>query len=61
MFFKTIYLELDQNDVRYVAIPKQRGSTDCGLFALAYAQLLLDQGEPSHYVFDQSKKDARII
>ena len=41
--------------MHYVAVPKQRGSTDCGLFAMAYAQLLLDQKEPSHYVFDQSK------
>jgi hypothetical protein len=46
----------DQNEitVNYRYCQFQVGSSDCGLFALAFASILAAQDDPSKYLFDQS-------
>lgn len=46
---------------RQVICHKQHGSTDCGIFAIAYAIDILNSQEPHKYIYDQSKMRQHLI
>ncbi|RMZ97775.1 hypothetical protein BpHYR1_018010 [Brachionus plicatilis] len=51
--FKLIYPDRNFHRVYMVQSEHQIGSNDCGLFAIAYAQLLAERLDPFNYKFDQ--------
>ena len=42
-------------NINYVIMPKQSGTSDCGLFALGYATALCLEINPATLIFDQSR------
>ncbi|RNA38240.1 hypothetical protein BpHYR1_049363 [Brachionus plicatilis] len=50
---KLFYPERNFHKINMVQVEQQEGSNDCGLFAIAYAQLLANGKDPYNYKFDQ--------
>ena len=49
------------SEIENVKTQKQRGSKDCGLFAIAYATALLNEIDVSNIKFDQSKMRQHLL
>ena len=52
---KLIYPEKNWEKVHLVEVEQQEGSNDCGLFCIAYVQMLAASKDPFKYKLDQSK------
>ena len=50
---KLFYPELNFLKINMVQVEPQEGSNECGLFTIAYAQLLANGKDPYNYKFDQ--------
>ena len=46
--------------LNFIDVQKQRGTCDCGLFALAYATCLVNGESPEHQMFDQDKMQTHL-
>ncbi|CAF1120724.1 unnamed protein product [Brachionus calyciflorus] len=53
--FRLIYPDLSAEKVYMVNVEQQEGSSDCGLFCIAYAQNLIHYQDPFKYKFNQQK------
>ena len=70
--FDSLYETIDQSTLEYFSSlygspikvengPKQQGSNDCGVFAIATATLLANGGDPRGIVYDQPAMRNHLI
>jgi len=52
-FFQSLYPNRHQIEIEYMDVNSQKGSDDCGLFAISYAQSFCQGIEPSDLKFNQ--------
>jgi hypothetical protein len=57
---KLFHVQTSSITINVLNVAKQRGSKDCGFFAIAYAEMLIRDQDPCNVCFDQPKMRSHL-